>query len=123
MLSVYRYIELNPVSAGIVSRASDYPWSSYRGNAVGKRIELLTPHRLYWQLGKTDEERQAAYRALFRGRMSKRELTAIREATNKACVLGSDRRRRWEPKRDGTRLLQVAVAKGNRLRFLKLRNQ
>ncbi len=91
LLSVYRYIELNPVRAEMVSHASEYPWSSYQGNAVGKRIELLTPHRLYRRLGRTDEESQSAYRALFRGRMPERELTAIREATNKAWVLGSDR--------------------------------
>ena len=91
LLTVYRYIELNPVRADMVGHASDYPWSSYQGNAVGKHIELLRPHRLYRRLGKTEEERQAAYRALFRGRMPERELTAIREATNKAWVLGSDR--------------------------------
>ncbi|WP_217647821.1 hypothetical protein [Dokdonella immobilis] len=90
-MAVYRYIELNPVRADMVSHASDYPWSSYQGNAVGKPIALLTPHLLYRQLGKTNEERQRAYRALFRGRMPERDVTAIREATNKAWVLGSDR--------------------------------
>ena len=91
LLSVYRYIELNPVRAEMTSHASEYPWSSYQGHVVGKRIELLTPHRRYRRLGKTEEERQGAYRALFRGRMAEREMTAIREATNKAWVLGSDR--------------------------------
>ncbi len=91
LLTVYRYIELNPVRAGMLVHASEYPWSSYQGNALGKSIQLLTPHELYIQLGKADEERQSAYRALFRGRMPERDLTAIREATNKAWVLGSDR--------------------------------
>jgi hypothetical protein len=48
-------------------------------------------HNLYFQLGKTEAERQDAYRSLYRGRMPERELTAIREATNKAWVLGDDR--------------------------------
>lgn len=91
LLTVYRYIELNPVRAGMVSHASEYPWSSYQLNALGKPIQLLTPHALYLQLGKTEAERQDAYRSLFRGRMPERELTAIREATNKAWVLGDDR--------------------------------
>lgn len=91
LLTVYRYIELNPVRAGMVSHASEYPWSSYQSNALGKPIQLLTPHTLYLQLGKTEAERQSAYRSLFRGRMPERELTAIREATNKAWVLGNDR--------------------------------
>lgn len=34
LLTVYRYIELNPVRAYMVSHASEYPWSSYRFNAV-----------------------------------------------------------------------------------------
>ncbi len=91
LLTVYRYIELNPVRAAMVSHAADHPWSSYQANALGKRIELLTPHRLYTRLGRTREERQAAYRALFRGRMPERTLAAIREATNKSWALGDDR--------------------------------
>ena len=91
LLTVYRYIELNPVRAGIVSHASEYPWSSYPSNALGKPIQLLTPHSLYLKLGKTAEGRQRAYRSLFRGRMAEQELATIREATNKAWVLGDDR--------------------------------
>ncbi|MEJ2072836.1 MAG: transposase, partial [Reinekea sp.] len=44
LLTVYRYIELNPVRAKMVDHASEYPWSSYRYNAVGLNIELVTPH-------------------------------------------------------------------------------
>ncbi|KKO47422.1 transposase [Arsukibacterium ikkense] len=91
LLTVYRYIELNPVRANMVSHAAEYPWSSYRGNALGKAIQLLTPHALYWQLGKTDNERQSAYRALFSGQIPERDLAAIRQATNKAWVLGDER--------------------------------
>ncbi len=90
LLTVYRYIELNPVRADMVSHASEYPWSSYQGNAEGKPIQLLTPHALYQKLGGTDKDRQRAYRSLFRGRMAERDLTAIREATNRAWVLGCD---------------------------------
>ncbi|MGH1372862.1 MAG: transposase [Cellvibrionaceae bacterium] len=91
LLTVYRYIELNPVRANMVAHASEYPWSSYRGNAMGKPVQLLTPHALYQKLGGSDKDRQSAYRALFRGRMAECDLTTIREATNKAWVLGDDR--------------------------------
>lgn len=91
LLTVYRYIELNPVRASMVAHASEYPWSSYQGNALGKPIQLLTPHALYRQLGKTELDRQNAYRELFRGHMPEHDLTAIRDATNKAWVLGDDR--------------------------------
>ena len=89
LLTVYRYIELNPVRANMVAHASAYPWSSYQGNALGKPIQLLMPHLLYRRLGKTAEERQTAYRALFRGRMPERDLAAIREASNKRWGAGS----------------------------------
>ncbi|WP_461522075.1 transposase [Porticoccus sp.] len=91
LLTVYRYIELNPVRADMVSHSADYPWSSYRYNALGKEIQLATPHAQYVQLGKTATERQAAYRALFRGRMAERDLAAIREATTKGWALGDNR--------------------------------
>ncbi|MEO0443276.1 MAG: transposase [Pseudomonadota bacterium] len=91
LLTVIRYIELNPVRAGMVEHPSEYPWSSYRSNAMGEKIELLSPHSLYQSLGKTAEDRQQSYRVLFRGRIAERTLKEIREATNKAWVLGSDR--------------------------------
>ena len=91
LLTVYRYIELNPVRAEMVTHASDYPWSSYQYNALGKPIQLITPHSLYLKLGKTSEEREVTYRSLFRGRMPERDLNAIRDATNKAWVMGSPR--------------------------------
>jgi putative transposase len=90
LLTVYRYIELNPVRAGMVEHAADYPWSSYQGNAMGKPIQLLTPHPLYLNLGTTVAERQSAYRALFSGLMPEHDIAAIRRATNKAWVLGDE---------------------------------
>lgn len=59
LLTVYRYLELNPVRAGMVAHASEYRWSNYQANALGKPIQLLTPHSLYLRLGKTEEERLA----------------------------------------------------------------
>jgi putative transposase len=41
LLTVYRYIELNPVRAGMVEHATDYPWSSYPHNAAGVDIQML----------------------------------------------------------------------------------
>lgn len=89
-LVCYRYIELNPVRANMVSHPADYPWSSYRSNALGKVDACVTPHVLYWGLGVDDVSRQSAYRALFDGQMDESTITQLREATNKACVLGCD---------------------------------
>ena len=90
-LSCYRYIELNPVRArDMVEHPSDYPWSSYRHNAMGKYDELVVHHELYEALGRNGEERRKAYRALFKTRIPKKTFDEIREATNKAWVLGSE---------------------------------
>jgi len=91
LLTCMRYIELNPVRAGMVKHPSEYPWSSYHYNALGQPNSLLTPYLEYRKLGRTDEERQAAYRQLFKRHLSENSITAIRDATNKAWVLGTDR--------------------------------
>jgi putative transposase len=91
LLTVYRYIELNPVRAKMVDHSSECPWSSYRYNAVGLNIEPVTPHREYRKLGRDAESRQKAYRQLFRGRMAKKDLDEIRDCTNKSWVLGDER--------------------------------
>ncbi|MGI9301345.1 MAG: transposase, partial [Gammaproteobacteria bacterium] len=91
LLTCYRYVELNPVRAGLVSHPGDYPWSSYRFNALGETDDLVTPHDLYTGLGRSGPKRRSAYRSLFRSRLGERALCEIREATNKAWVLGDDR--------------------------------
>ncbi len=90
LLICYRYIELNPVRAeGMAGHPAEYPWSSYRCNALGKTDLVVTPHPQYMRLGETPPERQAAYRALFLAHISNKTLDEIREATNKSWVLGS----------------------------------
>ncbi len=92
LLTCMRYIELNPVRAiNMAGHPSEYPWSSYRFNALGYHDKLLTPHLEYERLGKTPEARQGAYRQLFRAHIPEKTIEEIREATNKAWVLGSER--------------------------------
>jgi putative transposase len=64
VLACYRYIELNPVRAGIVRHPADYPWSSYRANADGVADALIHAHGGYAALGRDPAARRAAYRAL-----------------------------------------------------------
>ena len=86
-----RYIEMNPVRAGMVAHPGDYPWSSYRANAQGNADVLIARHELYQRLGRTDVERQSAYRQLFRAQVSKADVDVIRDATNKGWALGDSR--------------------------------
>lgn len=65
LLGCMRYIELNPVRAGLDLRAGDYPWSSYGANALGDQNPLVTPHAAYCALGRSPPERRAAYRRLY----------------------------------------------------------
>lgn len=64
VLTCLRYIEQNPVRAGMVSTPSDYRWSSFGILGLGQPSDWLVPHPVYIALGSTAEERQCAYRAL-----------------------------------------------------------
>jgi len=86
-----RYIECNPVRAQMVRRPGDYPWSSYRNHALGVPDPLLAAHEEYQRLGDSDEDRQRAYRELFRTELDAEELTEIRDTANRGWPLGSDR--------------------------------
>ncbi|OOG41232.1 transposase [Polaromonas sp. A23] len=61
LLPCMAYMDLNPVRAGLVLEARDYPWSSH-GHYVGLRSDkVVTPHSLFWALGNTPFGREAAY--------------------------------------------------------------
>ena len=87
-LTVSRYIELNPVRAKMVQHPAEYPWSSYHKNALGKKMDLITPNDLYLSLGKTNQERQQHYQSLFEQMILDFSLEEIRNSVNKGWVLG-----------------------------------
>ena len=91
VLACYRYIELNPVRAGMVMRPQDYRWISFHTNGLDKASALLTPQDEYQRLGKDDEERRETYRALFKSHMEPEQIDEIRDATNGNFALGSKR--------------------------------
>lgn len=90
LLTCYRYIELNPVRAGIVSSPADYPWSSFRANAMGMPSLFLSPHSEFLRLGATTSQRQAAYLGMLTAGLSVSELAAIRGAINANAALGEE---------------------------------
>jgi putative transposase len=75
----------------MVAAPSEYPWSSYRANALGHRSRVITTHPLYQSLGASDDARQAAYRRLFETELDARLLQRLRESANGGFVLGTDR--------------------------------
>ena len=68
----------------------EYGWSSYAHNANGRPNELIQPHPIYNELGNGMEERQSAYRELFRAHMEPDQIHAIRSSLNQELVLGRD---------------------------------
>ena len=90
LLTCYRYIELNPVRAGMVTAPGEYPYSSYSSNALGKADPLVTPHPAYLELSTDAITRRRAYRRLFEDQLDVRTLTRVRKTTNACLVLGND---------------------------------
>ena len=91
LLICQRYIELNPVRAGMVEETADYTWSSYKANGLGRQLKMWRPHRIYQQLGKTVDERSLVYRELFLAHLDQTVLKKIRTASNQGMALGNDR--------------------------------
>ena len=65
LLACLRYLEMNPVRAGMVATPEAYPWSSHRHHLGLVMDPLLSPHSVYWALGNTPFDREVAYRRLF----------------------------------------------------------
>jgi putative transposase len=89
LLGCYRYIELNPVRAGMVGHPGEYRWSSYANNGQGEPSTILTPHPLYMAMGSDAKTRQIRYRELFRYQLDPDLVDEIRAATNGNYALGS----------------------------------
>ena len=90
-LACYRYIELNPVRAGMTTTAFDYRWSSHGHNARGIQDPRIHPHPAYLALGANATQRQEAYGKLFDTKLSDHDTDALRLATNQQKTWGSER--------------------------------
>ena len=102
-LTVSRYIELNPVRAGMVAHPAEYSWSSFQRNALGTPVQLITPHECYQALAKTDKTRQKRYLALFEKDIPDYAIEEIRNSINKAWVLGDEEFKEQIEKQTGRR--------------------
>ncbi len=102
-LACQRYIELNPVRAGMVTDPANYSWSSYRTHAFNQKATLWKPHAEYLALGRTTKSRTAAYRQFCAQKLSKKVVVEIRNALNTGLVLGNDRFRKQVEELTGVR--------------------
>lgn len=83
-----RYIDLNPVRAGISVDAASYIWSSFGRLALGMHDPLITPHGAYNALGVTDDSRQVAYQTYCATDGGNRTENTIRLATRGGAAAG-----------------------------------
>jgi putative transposase len=90
VLACYRYIELNPVRAGMVAHPRDYQWSSYLSNSEGLRSGIIDSHPEYLRLGANESDRRSAYRGLFEEQLNAALVNDIRRATNGGFALGGE---------------------------------
>ena len=88
LFACYRYIELNPVRAGLVPTPGDYRWSSYRCNALGEPHGWLRPRPEWVALGCDVSERCRRYRRLFDEVTPENSDQAIRVALRKGRAVG-----------------------------------
>ena len=89
LLTCMRYIELNPVRAGMVVDPGDYRWSSYRHHVGDSLMEWLDNPQEYRHLATSPEACASAYCALFKQPLAAYDIQAIRTHLNKDCALGS----------------------------------
>ena len=88
LLAVMRYIELNPLRAGMVPDAADYRWSSAHAH-LGLRVDgLLRPHPLWLGLGANAIDRAAAWRRWLDAGTDAGTLESIRRHLEQGRALG-----------------------------------
>ncbi len=91
LLSVMRYIELNPVRAAMVNSAQDWRWSSVHTHLGLAGDPLLSPHPVYTALGADIAERAMAYVQWLKAGIEDQSLAAIRRYIAQERALGDER--------------------------------
>lgn len=106
-LACHRYIELNPVRAGMALDPASYRWSSHRYFAMGCPDDLVTPHGVWEALGHSDSERRASFRSLFDEPLDADTISTIRIASQYGWALGDEERCKALEAAVGTRITPI----------------
>jgi putative transposase len=89
LLTVLRYLEANPLRAGMVADLKDYPWSSYAVHGLGQADPLVSEAPPWPTLGRTEAARQRYWRQWVHERLTVRELAAVRKAVTSGRPYGT----------------------------------
>lgn len=103
LFTCYRYIEQNPVRAGMVDHPRHYRWSSFHANALGGMDPLVTPHERYSALGRGRAARLTAYRAICAAPFDASTLDEVRRTIRGNWALGDTRFRDYVTSTTGRR--------------------
>ena len=96
LLNCMRYIEMNPVRAGMVDRPGAFYWSSHACHAMGAGNDLVKPHPTYLALGETEDRRRQAYRGIFEPAEEHKVLDErFRQSIRRGWAVGDDEFVRW----------------------------
>jgi putative transposase len=79
-LVVLRYVEANPLRAGLTTDPAGYRWSSYGAHGLGRDDPLLSPLPAWDSLGPDEDERRAYWRRWVQAPLTAAELTSLRHA-------------------------------------------
>ena len=96
-----RYIELNPLRAGMVVNPAEYQWSSYAAKVIGTSDPIVDFHSCYVSLGDSRQERQEAYAEYVVATVLDDEIKRIRDALQREQLTGSERFRAETEKKLG----------------------
>ena len=91
LLTVLRYVEANPLRAGMVSDLASYVWSSYLVHGQGKSFGLIDEAPVWGRLGKTEAVRQSRWRQWVHTPLTDKELAGVRRAVTTGHPYGTER--------------------------------
>jgi putative transposase len=90
LLTVMRYVEANPLRAGLVADLADWPWSSYAVHGSGAADDLVTPAPVWAGLRSTEGRRQAYWRRWVHEPLTEKELERVRKSVSSGRPFGSE---------------------------------
>ncbi|MHB1695659.1 MAG: transposase [bacterium] len=91
LLACCRYIELNPVRAGITENPGAYPWSSYIARTGGDGKDWLDLDPVFLGLGETEAKRLENYQKFIQDNVAPEELKFIRESIKRGQLTGNSK--------------------------------
>jgi putative transposase len=90
LLTVMRYVESNPLRAGMVSDPAGYPWSSYIVHGLGKAFDLVDGAPVWPSLANSERARQSRWREWLHTPLTEKELARVRRSVSTGRPYGRE---------------------------------